>query len=253
MLKAKFGQLRAHLNALHTEVTLPGVGQPKIHWRAFCLLLFATLLLVVYHYYGKPSAAREMLSLEPGDSPLAPYLYWASTNLTLRLVLPVLFVWAVLRERVSDYGLKLTNMFRGWPVYLGFYLLMLPILWWASHDPAFVAKYPLYRGPDYSLATLATYEACYGAQFFALEFFFRGFLLFGLYARFGHYALFIATIPYCMIHFGKPWPETFGAIVAGLVLGYLALKNRSVYLGFFLHWGIGLTMDLMALSRRGLL
>jgi membrane protease YdiL (CAAX protease family) len=79
--------------------------------------------------------------------------------------------------------------------------------------------------------------------------FFRGFLLFGLYRRLGYYAIPVMVIPYTMIHFGKPVPETFAAIIAGFVLGYLALKSRSVLWGWAVHWGVAITMDLMVIGR----
>ena len=33
-------------------------------------------------------------------------------------------------------------------------------------------------------------------------------------------------VPYCMIHYGKPLPETLGAIGAGLILGTLAMRTQ---------------------------
>jgi membrane protease YdiL (CAAX protease family) len=54
-----------------------------------------------------------------------------------------------------------------------------------------------------------------------------------------------------MIHFGKPVAETFGAIIAGLALGYLAMKSRSWVYGACLHWGVGITMDLLAVLQKG--
>ena len=57
--------------------------------------------------------------------------------------------------------------------------------------------------------------------------------------------------PYCMIHFGKPMPEALASIFAGGLLGYLALRTGSFYLGVLLHAGVALTMDLMALYQKG--
>jgi membrane protease YdiL (CAAX protease family) len=56
-------------------------------------------------------------------------------------------------------------------------------------------------------------------------------------------------VPYCMIHYGKPLPETLGAIVAGLVLGTLALRTRSIWGGVLIHIGVALTMDMLALGH----
>ena len=52
-----------------------------------------------------------------------------------------------------------------------------------------------------------TWEAMYFAQFFALEMFFRGFWLGVLRRSFGSGAIFVMAVPYCMIHFGKPYLE----------------------------------------------
>ena len=52
-----------------------------------------------------------------------------------------------------------------------------------------------------------------------------------------------------MIHFGKPMPETFAAIIAGFALGFLALRSRSFLWGVFLHFAVAITMDVFALGR----
>lgn len=95
-----------------------------------------------------------------------------------------------------------------------------------------------------------TWEALYFCQFFALEFFFRGFMVHGLKHRFGIYSVLVMMIPYCMIHFGKPLPETLAAILAGLVLGILSLKTHSILLGVAIHYSVGLMMDLAALWHK---
>jgi membrane protease YdiL (CAAX protease family) len=91
------------------------------------------------------------------------------------------------------------------------------------------------------------WEALYAAQFLALEFFFRGFLLQGLRRALGANAIFVMLVPYCMIHFGKPLPETLGAIGAGLILGTLAMRTRSIWGGVLIHVGVATTMDVLAL------
>jgi membrane protease YdiL (CAAX protease family) len=53
-----------------------------------------------------------------------------------------------------------------------------------------------------------------------------------------------------MIHFGKPIQETLGAIVAGILLGFMALKTRSIWLGAALHIAVAWTMDGLAVWRK---
>lgn len=57
-------------------------------------------------------------------------------------------------------------------------------------------------------------------------------------------------VPYVVIHFSKPLFETIGAIVAGVVLGHLSLRTRSVAGGAFLHWAVAVAMDVAALAQR---
>jgi hypothetical protein len=66
-------------------------------------------------------------------------------------------------------------------------------------------------------------------------------------------AIFAMVVPYCMIHYGKPYLEAHGAIVAGVVLGTLAMRTRSIYAGFLLHISVACGMDLLALYKRAAL
>jgi hypothetical protein len=56
-----------------------------------------------------------------------------------------------------------------------------------------------------------------------------------------------------MIHYGKPYLEAGGAVVAGIFLGSVSMKTKSIYSGFFLHITVALLMDILALSHRGAL
>jgi len=67
----------------------------------------------------------------------------------------------------------------------------------------------------------------------------------------GSAAIFVMAVPYCMIHYGKPYLEAHGAIVAGVVLGSLAMRTRSIYAGFLLHITVAVGMDLLSLYKRG--
>ena len=85
---------------------------------------------------------------------------------------------------------------------------------------------------------------------FSWEFFFRGFMLFGLEKRFGNYSLLIQTIPFAALHNRKPIAEAMGSIVAGLLLGVVALETRSFIYGAATHWFVAMTMDFLALAWR---
>jgi drug/metabolite transporter (DMT)-like permease len=113
------------------------------------------------------------------------------------------------------------------------------LVWIASQTEQFQHSYPFYKlnFPSASIKHLLVWEAFYFLQFVGLEFFFRGFMVHALKKRFGYYSIFIMMIPYCMIHFGKPLPETIGAIFAGIVLAlqfvgfFLAMRMTTVAAG----------------------
>ena len=67
----------------------------------------------------------------------------------------------------------------------------------------------------------------------------------------GSHAIYAMVVPYCMIHFGKPFMETLAAIFAGLVLGTLSMKTRSIWSGFLIHVSVAISMDLAALMATG--
>jgi uncharacterized protein len=119
--------------------------------------------------------------------------------------------------------------------------------------PSFQNTYPFYRqiSATFSWRNLLIWEIFYFFQFLGTEFFFRGLLIHGLKHRFGFYAIFVSMIPYCMIHFQKPFAEAFGSIIAGFALGVMSLRTNSVIMGALLHFGVALSMDICAIIMRG--
>ena len=190
---------------------------------------------------------------DPCDGYLYRMLAWCGMRAVEWLLVPAIIIRFVFRERVTDYGLKLRGLIDGWWLYLVMLAVVLPLVFYVSSSPSFLRTYPYYQPePNEPLwPKLWIWEAAYFAQFFCLEFFFRGFMVHGTKHRFGPYSIFVMTIPYCMIHFGKPLPETLGSIVAGVVLGFMSLKTRSIWLGTAVHITVALTMDLLALKHLG--
>jgi hypothetical protein len=228
---------------------------------AIQVLLASLVLIIVYSLWGRPGffgrewlphvAARIGWSAEHDFYTMAPYLYWAVTSVVIRIVLPLAIILLWLRRRPSEFGYRLRGVTSHSALYLVMFLVMIPIVVAASFTPAFQAKYPLYHDAILGWDHFAIYQVAYGIQFLGVEAFFRGFMTFGLYPRFGYLSLFIMVIPYSMVHFGKPPVEVFMAIPAGLILGYLALKSRTWLFGALLHWSVAITMDSLAILHAG--
>jgi membrane protease YdiL (CAAX protease family) len=157
------------------------------------------------------------------------------------------------KDKFSNYGLSIKGALKDYKIYLLLIGIMLPIVITASFTESFQHKYPFYKLQEGEglFPRFFIWECLYLLQFFAVEFFFRGFMLHGNKQRFGFYSILVMTIPYCMIHFGKPLPETLAAIVAGLVLGVLSLKSNSIWLGVAIHFSVAITMDFCSLWQKG--
>jgi uncharacterized protein len=181
-------------------------------------------------------------------------IWWVSIIVFMYLIIPVLIIKLIFKQPLSDYGLRFKNIHKDYPLYVLMLLIMFPVVYFASTTPAFQDRYPLFKPVTESMFSLFFWwQIAYFIQFIAVEFFFRGFILHGLKSRFGFYSIFISMVPYCMVHFGKPFGETIAAIFAGVILGTLSLKSRSIILGIMIHYSIALMMDVFALYREGLL
>ena len=228
--------------------------------RATIVLFSSIVLVVVAWHWGRPPAFRGT-ALERSivdflgatgaeyEGTLA-YLFWGAASTLFRIVVPLAIIVVVLRLRPVDFGYRLKGIRSHLPLYGLLYLLMLPILVWVSTFESFLQTYPFYDLAGEGGLQFWLYQGGYMLQFVALEAFFRGYMVFGLRERFGAAnAVMIMTIPYVMIHFGKPVPEVFAAIGAGLILGHLALRSKSFVPGVFLHIAVALTMDVLAITR----
>lgn len=222
---------------------------PISAWMIYILLTYAAVSLTVLEYFGRPEFfARQF----PGYASLAyglyPHLWWAASTLILFLLAPMLIVRQLFNHHLGDYGFRLSVKQRHLLLYAGLLVAMLPIVFYTAGRPDFQNIYPFYRGAHSATGgQVVAWEIFYLGQFIAVEFFFRGFLLFGLERVMGRYAIWVAMLPYCMLHFHKPPLEAFAAIVAGLILGEVALRTRTLWGGVLVHVGVAGTMELLVL------
>jgi hypothetical protein len=183
--------------------------------------------------------------------PIAEYVYWFWSALLLFLVLPLVLARLVPGVRGTDFGTGIGDWRFGLKAAGLLYLVMLPFVVVASGTAAFQGQYPMSHGAQSNLAALLAFELSYAAYFIGWEFMNRGLLCVGLYPRLGAAAILLHTIPFAVMHAGKPEPEAYGSIIAGIALGALAVRTRSFWYGALLHAGVAFTMDMLSLSRSG--
>lgn len=228
--------------------------ESKTDLKCIFVIILTTLILIIQKYYGQSKNFTNTFGYLVSDFPLAEIwsrLYSTSVCLILYVLFPYLLIRFVFKDRISNYGFTL----KGFSRYIGMYLIllavMIPILIAVSFLKSFSQHYPLYSGAGESLLGLLVWEINYGIYFVTLEFFFRGFLVFALARYIGSYAIFVMMIPYAMIHFGKPFAETVGSVIAGIALGTLSLRTRSIFGGVFIHIVVAWGMDILALLQKG--
>ena len=116
-------------------------------------------------------------------------------------------------------------------------LIGLPVMYYGSTLASFRAYYPLWSPASHSITNFLLYEAAIAILMFNTEFLFRGYLLFSLRDELGKApALVLHSIPYMLIHIGKPGLEVPYSFFMGLLFGYMALRTKSILPGFLLHF-----------------
>ena len=182
-------------------------------------------------------------------------IFWAAAQILAYTLLPIAAIKLVLGDSIRNYGLRMKGIGSHGGTYMILLALSIPFVVLASFTAAFQAKYPFYDlAPGEGLwPGMTLWWVFYALQFVALEFFFRGFMVHGLSARFGYLSVFVMMVPYNMLHYGKPVAEALAAILGAIILGSLSLRSRSIWWGVAVHVGVAATMDVAALGHKGFL
>lgn len=180
---------------------------------------------------------------------LIEYLYWFIGDLFTFFIAPLLIIKLLLKEKIKDYGLNWGDYRIGLKITVFFLFIMLPLVWFASSLPEFSKTYPHLPGAKSNWEVFLIFESGMLLYMFAWEFIWRGFMLFGLETKFGYYSVLIQMIPFLILHNGKPAPETFGSIIAGIALGILALRTRSFLYCVIVHMSVIFSIDLISSLR----
>lgn len=247
------------------------VSKNKIDRKIIWVTVISAVSLVFIEYVGKAPGYLTLVGFfkavgipsfsdfltehldNSGNIQLNRLAYWIGIIVVFYLFLPIFIVKFVLHEKLRDYGFRFGNLKKDYGIYLIMLLIMIPLVYWMSTTKSFQLRYPFYdMGKNEALyPNFWLWQAMYFVQFIGVEFFFRGFMLHGSRRQLGFYSIFFMVIPYCMIHFGKPMAETFAAILAGIALGILSLKSRSIVPGILIHYSVAIAMDFAALYQKG--
>jgi membrane protease YdiL (CAAX protease family) len=229
-----------------TSISLAGLFSGE-HRKPTLILLVTPFLLTVFKYFGSKSFYLESVaSFVPlaADPELGGALYAFAASFLLLGIVPLLIIRFVFREPLSVYGVKAGDGAFGWRAVLVLAPIFLLSTFPSSRMPDFLAEYPLNAHAGSSPGMFAAHVGAYAFYYLGWEFFFRGFLQFGLRSTLGDWnAILVMVLASCLVHIGKPVGETLTSILGGLIWGILAFRTRSLLYGFITHWILGVSLD----------
>ncbi|HDQ45568.1 MAG TPA: CPBP family intramembrane metalloprotease [bacterium] len=216
------------------------------------ILITIPLILLFWVYFGKQADFERLFQgfADRTNRDFYSAVYEYTTAFLLMFWVPFLIIRMHFKRPLSDFGIQKGDARYG----IRFVIFLIPFALWAawigSSMAEVQAEYPLAKSSMERPLQFFVMECLYLTFYFGWEFFFRGFILFGLERRFGALgAILIQTIPSAIVHIGKPAGESFGAILAGLLFGYLAVRTRSIYYPLLLHAILGIATDIFVTLR----
>jgi membrane protease YdiL (CAAX protease family) len=217
----------------------------------YIFISVAVLQTISYYFTSRRFFRQNFFQYFQSDSNvfLIEYLYWFIGDFFAYFIFPFLVIKFLFKERVKNYGVSFGDYKAGIKITVIFLIIMLPLIWIASSLPEFNKTYPHLSSAKYSWNIFLIFESGMLIYMFSWEFIWRGFMLFGLKEKFGYYAVLIQMIPFLILHNGKPAPETFGAIIAGIALGVLALRTNSILYCVLTHMSVMFSIDLISVLR----
>ncbi len=196
------------------------------------------ILVALFRFNAKPHGYEEYLI----------------TNIAALFWLPIVFILLFAREDPASFGFGLGDYNKGYKLAGILFVAVLPILFFAARMPQFQSYYPIQQQAAHDLPYFVYFEISYGMYLFCWEFFFRGFLLFGLSRSIGWWSVLVQAIAFGIMHYGKPGPEFMVSFATGVILGIVALRVKSFVPCFLVHWVSAIAFDvLIIMGKRGIL
>ncbi|MBU1240819.1 hypothetical protein KJ865_13990, partial [Myxococcota bacterium] len=190
---------------------------PGLDFRETFITISGCVLLILYLYYGKPGHFTKLFpaqaqSMEIRHAAMAAYIYSHLVSFVLLFFIPILLITLIFRDNPRNWGIRFTGSRKEFLIVVLMYLAFLPLLIWISSRAGFQAKYPKLKIIKDNAQLFFLYQGAYLIKWLAWEFFFRGYLLFGFAKKYGEAAILFTTMPFVIVHLGKPQGEIFGAI-----------------------------------------
>jgi len=244
------------------------------------VILSAILLIMLWGYHGNLDLLQfvikdwsapglfmdtrpQILSWVPWDRELISF--WMGAFLLV--IIPTIIIRFGFKHRIRDYGLALPTKEKrtaGFILFTTLVVISIFPFYLAAKNADMQLVYPFYK-QFFSITEFVWYELSYFPFFFAIEFIFRGYLLFGISNNLnmksmpatatsttidvGKYAVIISMLSYTAWHLGKPLTELWGTPIWGLVAGVGTYYVRSIWPVLTAHFLLNVFLDAMILHN----
>jgi len=214
----------------------------------YIALLSAPLLLTIYRYFTE---AQDFLVYFPSlqvmeQGEIYAYVLEYFSFAILFMVIPFFILKHYKKDEILKEIFQLPTIPKNmkWVLVVLFFFFIWEAFVASSMSDVLV-EYPLPRKLLTDQSMLWLYFLAYLLLYYLpWEFFFRGFLLFGMKKKYGIVAaILIQTISSCLVHIDKPVGEILGSMPFGIVFGIVAINTRSIWVVLFLHALLGMLTD----------
>jgi membrane protease YdiL (CAAX protease family) len=212
------------------------LGNISLPLRPTLAAILATLLFHIDWYYDFAN------TLWKADSFAGQLRNNAYDHVALYLIIPLLIIVLVFRQRPSQYGFQIGDWRLGLKltaIAWGLIALALLIFGRGVDVREYYLRY--YKSPQDVLLTASL-------ELIGWEFIFRGFLLFALWEVMGPMALVVQAMPFALMHHGKPFIETLSTVFSGIGFGWVAWQTKSYFYAFLIHLFISTFIVVVALN-----
>jgi membrane protease YdiL (CAAX protease family) len=214
-------------------VSVAGLRVPSL---ASLFLVVTTALLMYDRNYD----------VLPRFGPLDPTSLWhQAIERAVTFGLIPLAILLLLREDPRRYGLGRGDVRRSAILGGSAIVVTIPVIVLIAGLPDIQAWY----AP--SMSTVPQVLATFTLDLVAAEFLVRGFLLFALLRAIGPLGVVVATVPFVMVHIGKPDIEAFSTLAGGLVFGWLVWRTGTIWASAAYHVAIQAAVVIAAAAWAG--
>ena len=177
------------------------------HGKTAVILLLSSILPPTWVYFGSARFYLEhwgRRAIPWGDAAAAAGAYTFLTAFVLFGLIPALVVKCVFRQRLADYGVGLGDRFLTVRSFLVLAPAIVLMAWLSSRLPAIRAYFPINRSAGASPGMFAFHAATLVLCCLGWEFYFRGFMQFGLRSRWA------TSRPFSCKRWPRPWRISAG-------------------------------------------